>query len=96
MTIATAEGYGYIHWATGAGTWNLPTATAGMNLCIYSTTAAAVVVNPVDGDQINPTTNATGDSITNDSSAGSFVCLVAADTTNWHVLGVRGTWSDTN
>ena len=96
MTIATAEGYGYIHWATGAGTWNLPTATAGMNLCIYSTTAAAVVVNPVDGDQINPTTNATGDSITNDSSAGSFVCLIAQDTTNWHVLGIRGTWSDTN
>jgi hypothetical protein len=67
-----------------------------MNLCVYSTTAAAVVVDAATGDQIKPTTNATGDSITNDSTAGSFVCLVAADATDWHVFGIRGTWTDTN
>lgn len=96
MTISTAEGYGYIHWATGAGTWTLPSAAAGMNLCVYSTTAAAVSVDAATGDQIKPTTNSTGDKITNDSTAGSFVCLVAADATDWHVLGMRGTWTDTN
>ena len=95
-TIDAADAYGSMHFATGAGTWTLPSAAAGMSLCVYSTGANAVVVDAATGDQIKPTTNATGDSVTNNSTAGSFICLVAADATDWYVVGKAGTWTDTN
>lgn len=96
--MTTAGMYGTFYLATGAGTWNLPGAAAGMSFCIYSTTAAAVVINPDDGDVItlNGTALTAGDSITSASAAGDFICLVAADATNWYTLGRSGTWTDTN
>jgi hypothetical protein len=98
MTISAAQAYGYIHWATGAGTWNLPAAAAGMSLCVYSTTAAAVVINPDDSDVIvlNGTALSAGDSITSASGAGDFVCLIARDAEYWHTMGRSGTWTDSN
>lgn len=97
-TLSAAECYGYFHWATGAGTWNLPGAAAGMNFCIYSTTAAAIVINPDDGDTIvlNGTALSAGDSITSASGAGDFICLIAKDANTWYTLGRSGTWTDTN
>jgi len=97
-TLTAAEQYGYMHWATGAGTWNLAGAAAGMSVCVYSTTAAAVVINPDDGDTIvlNGTAFSAGDSITSASGAGDFVCLVARDANTWHTLGRSGAWTDTN
>ena len=96
--VTGAEAYGYMGWATGTGTWTLPAAVAGMNLCIYSTIAAAIVINPDDSDVIylNGTALSAGDSITSASGAGDFICLIARDGTNWHTLGRSGTWTDTN
>jgi hypothetical protein len=94
--MTTAGMYNRMYWATGAGTWNLPGAAAGMNICVYSTTAAAVVVNPDNADQIKPLTNAVGDGATSASAAGDFICLVAIDATDWMVLGKSGSWTDSN
>jgi len=95
----TAVGlYGTMFFATGAGTWALPTAAAGMSFCVYSTTAAAIVINPDDSDDItlNGTLLADGDSITSASGAGDFICMVAIDAVHWYTLGRSGTWTDTN
>lgn len=97
-TLDAAEQYGYFHWATGAGTWNLAGAAAGMSFCIYSTTAAAIVINPDDSDIIvlNGTALSAGDSITSASAAGDFICLIAKDAEYWYTVGRSGTWTDTN
>lgn len=96
--MTTAGMYGTMFWATGAGTWALPGAATGMNFCVYSTTAAAVVINPDDGDTIvlNGTALSAGDSITSASGAGDFICLLAKDANTWYTLGRSGTWTDTN
>jgi hypothetical protein len=90
--------YGTMFFATGAGTWLIPDALAGMSFCVYSTTAAAIVLNPDDDDDItlNGTLLANGDSITSASGAGDFICLVAESNTHWFTLGRSGAWSDTN
>jgi hypothetical protein len=96
--MTSAGMYGTAFFATGAGTWNLPGAAAGMSFCVYSTTAAAIVINPDNSDVIvlNGTALSAGDSITSASGAGDFVCLVALDATNWYTMGRSGTWTDTN
>ena len=96
--MTTAGMYGTMFWATGAGTWALPGAATGMNFCVYSTTAAAIVINPDDGDTIvlNGTALSAGDSITSASAAGDFICLLAKDANTWYTLGRSGTWTDTN
>lgn len=98
QTLSAAQQYGYMHWATGAGTTNLVTAVAGMNFCVYSTTAAAVVINPADADVItlNGTALSAGDSITSASGAGDFICLMSQEAGKWVTLGRSGTWTDTN
>jgi len=96
--MTTAGMYGTMFWATGAGTWALPGAATGMNFCVYSTTAAAIVINPDDGDTIvlNGTALSAGDSITSASGAGDFICLLAKDANTWYTLGRSGAWTDTN
>lgn len=96
--MTTAGMYGRMYLATGAGTWNLPGAATGMNFCIYSTTAAAIVINPDNGDTItlNGTALSAGDSITSASGAGDFICLLAVSADSWITLGRSGTWTDTN
>ena len=98
MNITAAQAYGYMHFAGGAGTWNLPAVATGMSLCVYSTTAAAVVINPDNSDRIilNGTALADGDSITSASGAGDFICLMADSSAGWVTLGRSGTWTDTN
>jgi len=69
---------------------------------VYSTTAAAVVINPDDEDKIrlDGSLLAAGDSITSASGAGDFICLMltdfATDVAHWTTLGRIGTWTDTN
>jgi hypothetical protein len=96
--MTTAGMYGTFYTATGAGTWNLPAAAAGMCFCIYSTTAAAIVINPDNSDVItlNGTALSAGDSITSASGAGDFICLLAVSDSSWLTLGRSGTWTDTN
>ena len=98
QTLSAAQQYGYVHWATGAGTTNLVTAVAGMSLVVYSTTAAAVVINPADADVItlNGTALSAGDSITSASGAGDFIALVSHENGKWVTMGRSGVWTDSN
>ena len=92
----TAAGlYGTMFFAGGAATWNLPAVGTGMSCCVYSTTAAAVVINPDDADRIvlNGTAKADGAALTSASAAGDFICLIADSAAGWTTLGRSGTWT---
>ena len=95
----TAVGmYGTMFFATGAGTWLLPDAVEGMSFCVYSTTAAHIVLDPDSNDDItlNGTLLANGYAVTNNTAdaAGDFICMVAQSNTHWFTLGRSGTWTD--
>jgi len=95
----TAVGmYGTMFFASGAGTWLLPDAVAGMSFCVYSTTAAAIVLDPDVNDDItlDGALLDNGDSITSASAAGDFICLIAQSNTHWFTLGRSGTWTDSS
>jgi hypothetical protein len=94
-TISAAEGYGSFQLATGAGTWVLPAVAEGMSVCIYSTTAAAVVVDPNASDRIiyDGTAGADGENLTSASAAGDFICLIGDSADGWIALGSSGTWT---
>ncbi len=97
-SVTGAEAYGGFGVATGTGTWTLPAAAAGMNFCVYSTTAAAVNVD-VDGSDVitlNGTALSAGDKITSASGAGDFICLLAVSDSSWLTLGRSGVWTDGN
>jgi hypothetical protein len=92
----TAVGmYGTMFFATGAGDWNLPAAAEGMSFCLYSTTNAAVFIDPDDTDVI--VYAGTGDTAGHqiaapNAAAGEFICMVALDTVTWYTLSYSGTW----
>jgi len=96
--MAAVGMYGSIFFATGAGTWLIPDALEGMSFCVYSTTAAAVILNPDDSDDItlDGTLMANGDALTSESGAGDFICLVSQSDTHWFTFGRSGVWTDTN
>jgi hypothetical protein len=89
--------------ATGAGTWVLPDIDdsdgTGWTVCIYSTGANAIEVDPNAEDTItlDGTTDTAGDSITSASGAGDFICLmvtsVSSNLANWTSLGRSGIWT---
>ena len=95
--LTAAECYGYLHVATGNGTWLLPAAVAGMNLCVLVTGASDVIIDIDANDDItlNGSQDTNGDGITNatGSSSGDFVCLIAIDDDHWYVMGKQGTWT---
>ena len=96
-STSTRIAYGGFILATAAITITMPAAAAGMSVCVYVRDASETVVIDVPaGDQIKPTTNATGDSISSPGAAGDFICMVAFDATDWYVLGKSGTWTDSN
>lgn len=76
-------------------TFNLPDAAAGLEYTFvdYDATAAAdLIVNPQDGDKINGGTagvsyNCTGDAV------GETMTLRAINSTDWVIIGYRGTWA---
>jgi hypothetical protein len=75
----------------------LPAVAVGQNFCIYSTTAATIIVDPdtVDGIRNGTATrNVDGHKITSDGVAGSFVCFIGDSIDGWTVLGKAGTWTD--
>jgi len=91
----TAVGmYGSAFFATGAGTWDLPAAAAGMSFVLYSTGANAIIINPDDGDTITyaGVKDTAGHQIASPSGAGDFIAMIALDATDWIVFGHSGTW----
>ena len=89
------------------GSWNivnanitvtLPTAVAGMHICVRDTgTAHDVIVDVQSGDDVSTlgAEDTNGDGITNASgaSAGDFVCLISATNGHWLVNVRQGTWA---
>ena len=103
-TLTKLECKGSMQMATGAGTWNLPDIDAadgtGWTVCVYSTGANDVNVNPDDEDKIRAagTVLAAGaeiDQVT--AAAGDYVCLMVTDFDSdiaiWTTLGMSGTWN---
>ena len=94
-TDASKEAYGYWVFVTATATVTLPAVATGMSVCVYSTTAAAVHVDP-DGSEVvtlDGTALTGGTKVTSDSGAGDFICLIG-DGSGWTTLGRSGTWTD--
>lgn len=95
--MTTAGVYGTLFLATGAGTWTLPTAVSGMNLCLMDTGTAhdlILDVQAADTLMFNGTVDTAGDGITNasGSSTGDKICVVAYGAGTWIVTSSQGTW----
>jgi hypothetical protein len=96
MTAAGVRGTLFL--ATGAGTWILPTAVAGMSLCLMDDGAAHdLILDVTAGSTITlaGTEQADGVGITNasGSSTGDFVCVVSTVANKWKTMGKSGTWA---
>lgn len=90
--------YGTLFIATGAGTWTLPTAVAGMSGCLVDTGTNHDLILDVQADddiQLKGTEQANGVGITNaaTTTTGDFVCVVAISNTHWMTLGMGGVWA---
>jgi hypothetical protein len=79
--------------ATGAVTFNLPSATAGLSFTFIVQDADGIVINAAAGDTIRIGTlvTAPGGSVTS-TVIGSSVTLVAINTTEWVAIAALGTW----
>jgi hypothetical protein len=82
--------------ATGAQTFTLPPAVAGMHFIFSLSAAQDIDVDPQSDDQIIGLTNAAGDKISSDAAIRTTVELVAVDSTKWLPIRTVGTWSDAN
>jgi hypothetical protein len=95
--MSAAGVYGTLFLATGAGTWTLPTAVQGMNVCLMDTGTAhdlILDVQAADTLMFNGTEDSAGDGITNasGSSTGDKICVVAYAAGKWIVTSSQGTW----
>jgi len=93
-----AQCYGTWDIVNEAITVTLPTAVAGMNICIRDTGSAHdVIVDVQSGDDISllGAEDTNGDGITNASGAstGDYVCVISATNGHWLVTHSRGTWA---
>ncbi len=94
-----AQSYGTLNIVTGTPTVLLPTAVAGMSMCVQDggATHDNVIVDVQAGDNVVlvGVTQAGGVGITNASgtSLGDYVCLVATAANRWRVFGKQGTWA---
>lgn len=79
--------------ATGAITFNLPTAVAGLTFTFFVQDADGIVINAAAGDTIRIDTlvTAAGGSVTS-TAIGSSVTLVAINATEWVAIAALGTW----
>jgi hypothetical protein len=99
-TVDAGETFGVLtnRGAAGAVTFTLPAlgaSSAGLQVCAYVAAAQALNLDPATGDKIEALTDTAGDKIAN-STVGSYICLLAADATNWQPLERVGTWADAN
>jgi hypothetical protein len=95
-TLLTAtQVLGQLLLVTATATITLPAVIVGAVITIYSTTAAAVMVDPNANDRIvlNGVAGGNGKKITSASGAGDFVTLIGESTDGWTVIGRSGTWT---
>jgi hypothetical protein len=102
-TDSATELYGSAVIATAAMVLTLPDVDAaagtGQSVCMYSTTAAAISIDPDAEDKIrlNGVLGGAGGILTSASGAGDFACVVltdfASDVAHWTVFGKSGAWT---
>lgn len=97
-TGSASEAYGGVVYATATMTLTLPAVADGMHGCIYSTTAAAVHVDPNASDRfiLDGTALADGDKLTSASGAGDYICWAYDSASGYATWGRAGTWTDGN
>ena len=98
-TLTDAQVRGQVVYVTATATITPPAVSScgvGSTVTVYSTTAAAVHVDPDDDDRIilDGTALDDGDKITSASGAGDMITLHAESTDGWATLGRSGTWTD--
>jgi len=100
-TNNTEEAYGHVFLNSvgGAFTLTLPSAVAGMNLCVMQEQGdtGAITVQPADGDYIvyqGARSDTAADYWVSGGAAGDKMCIVAHDATDWYVTGSYGTWTE--
>jgi hypothetical protein len=95
-TLLTAlQVLGQLIRVTATATITLPPVTIGATVTIYSTTAAALMVDPDTNDRIvlDGTAGGNGKKITSASGAGDFATLIGDSEDGWTVIGRSGTWT---
>lgn len=86
---------GQLILVTDTATITMPPVIVGAAITIYSTTAAAVMVDPNANDRIvlDGAPGGNGKKITSASGAGNFVTIVGESADGWTVIGRSGTWT---
>lgn len=94
-TITSAEAYGYLLIATGAGTWTAPAAVAGMSWCLLQTGADEVIIDVDAGDHFvyEGAAESAGERLDSDATAGEYICAIAIDVDTWYVMGHTSGWT---
>ena len=95
ISLTTNQVKGHLILVTATATITLPAVIIGASVTIYSTTAAAVMVDPNNNDRIILDGAAGGDGkkITSASAAGDCVTLIGDSADGWIVIGRSGTWT---
>jgi hypothetical protein len=95
------EAYGtmFINSDNDTQTLTLPSAVAGMSLCVMNGqgVTAALTLDAGASDYIvldGARTTVAAEYIVSSGAAGDFVCVFAADATDWYVMGKAGTWTE--
>lgn len=93
-----SQSYGSIDVVNAAITVTLPTAVAGMSICVVdSGTAHDIIIDVQSADTVAllGAADTAGDGITNasGSSLGDFACLVSNVAGKWIVMERQGTWA---
>jgi hypothetical protein len=94
-TLTAAQVEGALILVTATATITLPPVIIGATVTIYSTTAAAVMVDPNANDRIvlDGIAGGNGKKITSASAAGDFATLIGDSGDGWTVIGRSGTWT---
>lgn len=101
-TDNTNEAYGSIFFNTAASTrtFTLPSAVAGMSVCIKNLQGVAQILrlDAATGDYIvkstGARTSASGEYYGATADAKNQLCVVAYDSTDWYVTSEAGTWAE--
>jgi hypothetical protein len=93
-----AQSYGSLNVVNANITVLLPTAVAGMSMCVVDLGTAhdiIIDVQATDNIALLGATDTNGDGITNASGAstGDFACVVAYAANKWLVMQRQGTWA---
>lgn len=93
--LSTTQVKGTLVLVTATATITLPPVVVGATVTIYSTTAAAVMVDPDANDRIvlDGVAGGNGKKVTSASGAGDFVTLIGESADGWTVIGRSGTWT---